>query len=284
MQANVTPILQNGKPRAARRRIKPSRQISRQPGVHAGERGSESGTWLTCMARNTKGIRGLVSAFHRISPTGKFGIALAGMAGAGILPRVLGIQGLAAFGAEFTALLVGAVLTLLWFHRSFTVAVSEAQRFANDLAGCNLTTAVASDFAPPMGALIRSLRQIQINLQAVVGDVRGEIASFTQSAAEIAAGGMDLSARTESQASSLEQTAASMEQISSTVRQTASTAAEVSTQSTKSTDAAKGGDATKSRSAMQAIETSSARCRKSSRDWASLQTILALSRGGGGPG
>lgn len=95
------------------------------------------------------------------------------MAGAGILPRVLGIQGLAAFGAEFTALLVGAVLTLLWFHRSFTVAVSEAQRFANDLAGCNLTTAVA-DFAPPMGALIRSLRQIQINLQAVVGDVRGE--------------------------------------------------------------------------------------------------------------
>jgi aerotaxis receptor len=85
-----------------------------------------------------------------------------------------------------------------------------------------------------MGTLIRSLLQIQINLRAVVGDVRGEIASLTQSAAEIAAGGMDLSART----------AASMEELSSTVKNTADTAQQVSAQSLKSTQmAAQGGEA-----------------------------------------
>ncbi len=265
VQANVTPILQNGKPKGYMSvRIKPSRKdIQAAEALYArmnaaGELGNLPFQLHGGEIRH-KGLRGLASAFQRVSPTAKIGMALAGMAGAGMFPRFLEIQGLAAFGAEFTALLVGAILTLLWFHRTFTVAVGEAQRFANDLAGCNLTTTVASDFSPPMGALVRSLRQIQINLQAVVGDVRGEIASFTQSAAEIAAGGMDLSARTESQASSLEQTAASMEQISSTVRQTASTAAEVSTQSTKSTDvAAKGGDAVhKVGMAMRAIETSS---------------------------
>lgn len=267
VQANVTPILQNGKPKGYMSvRIKPTRQqIQVAESLYtqinaAGESGNLPFRLHGGEVRH-KGIRGLAGALQRVSPTARLGMALVGMTAAGMLPQLLGFQGVAALGTGFAALLSGAGLTMLWFHRSFTTAVSEAQRFANDLAGCNLTTSVASDFAPPMGALVRSLRQIQINLQAVVGDVRGEIASFTQSAAEIAAGGMDLSARTESQASSLEQTAASMEQISSTVRQTAGTAAEVSAQSAKSTTvASQGGEAVhKVGLAMQAIETSSSK-------------------------
>ena len=84
--------------------------------------------------------------------------------------------------------MLGAVLLLTWFNQSFGQAIKAAEHFADDLAGCNLTTSVATGFAPPMDSLIRSLRQIQINLRAVVGDVRGEIETFTQSAAEIAAG------------------------------------------------------------------------------------------------
>ena len=175
VQANVTPILQNGKPKGYMSvRIKPSRQdIKAAEALYARMNAADESGNLPFQLHGGeirhKGLRGLASAFLRVSPTAKIGMALAGMAGAGMLPRLLGIQGLAALSAEFTALFVGAILTLLWFHRSFTVAVSEAQRFANDLAGCNLTTTVASDFAPPMGALVRSLRQIQINLQAVVG-------------------------------------------------------------------------------------------------------------------
>jgi aerotaxis receptor len=157
----------------------------------------------------------------------------------------------------------GAGLLLNWFQRRVVAALDKAAQFADNLAGCNLTTAVAFEFAPPMGSLLRSLNQIQVNLRAVVGDVRGEIAQFTRSAQEIAEGGMDLSARTESQASSLEQTAASMEQLSGTVKQTAGTASEVASQSERSMAiATRGGSAVQQVGvAMQAIDASSAKVR-----------------------
>ena len=61
-------------------------------------------------------------------------------------------------------------------------------------------------------------------------------------AAEIAQGSHDLSARTESQASSLEQTVASMEQLASTVRQTVdATAAKVSQESERGSQVAASG-------------------------------------------
>ena len=186
----------------------------------------------------------------------------------GMVPQLLELlgfhlHGTQQVGLQLASLLLGAGLLLAWFSRSFGRAISAAEHFADDLAGCNLTTSVSTDFAPPMNSLIRSLRQIQVNLQAVVGDVRGEIETFTQSAAEIAAGGLDLSARTESQASSLEETAASMEELSSTVKQTASTAAQVATQSDASTSVvARGGDAVhKVGEAMRAIDQSSSKVR-----------------------
>ncbi len=247
VQANVTPILQNGKPNGYMSvRIKPSRQqIQAAESLYAQmNQAGDSGRlpfYLQDGEVRYKGIRGAADALQRLSPTARLGMALAGMIAAGTLPQLMGFKGIVGLGLGVTALLIGAALTLLWFHKSFITAVNTAQHFANDLAGCNLVTAVKNDFAPPMDSLLKSLRQIQINLQAVVGDVRGEIAGFTQSAAEIAAGSMDLSARTESQASSLEQTAASMEQISSTVKQTAGTAAEVSVQSQNCTDTAAAG-------------------------------------------
>jgi len=143
-------------------------------------------------------------------------------------------------------------------------AITQAQRFADTLAGCNLTSEVKGDYPPPLGDLLKSLRQIQINLQAVVGDVREEIASFTRSASEIASGGLDLSARTESQASSLEETAASMEELSSTVRQTADTAAQVAQKSSESNSIVTEGGAAvhKVGEAMQAIDASSTKVRE----------------------
>jgi aerotaxis receptor len=89
--------------------------------------------------------------------------------------------------------------------------------------------------------------------------VRSEIRGFSRSAQEIAAGGMDLSARTESQASSLEETAASMEELSSTVKQTADTANLVAHQTQQSSAVAtQGQQAIRAVGAsMQAIEDSS---------------------------
>ncbi len=66
--------------------------------------------------------------------------------------------------------------------------------------------------------LLRALNQLNVNLQAMVADVRREAEGIDQASGEIAAANLDLSSRTESQASSLEQTAASIEQITATVK------------------------------------------------------------------
>ena len=75
-----------------------------------------------------------------------------------------------------------------------------------------------------VGQLARGITQLNVNLQAIVGDVRREVDGISLASSEIAKGNADLGHRTESQASNLQQTAASMEQITGTIRQTADTA------------------------------------------------------------
>jgi len=269
VQANVTPIMMNGKPKGYMSvRIKPSRQeIQAAQGLYAQMNAAQEAGSLPFYLQNGqvrhKGLTGLAGRLQRMTLTSRLGVALAAMIALGMLPQLLDLQGVTSFAFNLGSLVLGATLIMVWFHKSFGTAMGEAERFADDLASCNLTTSITANCPPPINTLLRSLRQIQVNLQAVVGDVRNEISNFTQSAAEIAAGGLDLSARTESQSSSLEQTAASMEEISSTVKRSAETATLVSAQSAKSTDmATQGGDAVHQVSvAMQAIDSSSAKVR-----------------------
>ena len=61
---------------------------------------------------------------------------------------------------------------------------------------------------------MHSLRDMNDSLLRVVGQVRGGTDAIATASAEIASGNLDLSARTEAQASTLEETAAAMEQVS----------------------------------------------------------------------
>jgi aerotaxis receptor len=70
-----------------------------------------------------------------------------------------------------------------------------------------------------MARIAQSLRILQLNIKWLIGQIRETTAFVNMGAGEIATGNADLSARTESQASSLEETASSMEQITSTVKQ-----------------------------------------------------------------
>ena len=74
------------------------------------------------------------------------------------------------------------------------------------------------------GDLQKALRQLQLNIRTVVSDAQTDVDGLKGFIASIAQGNMDLSARTEAQASSLEQTAASLEQINGTVSQSAASA------------------------------------------------------------
>ena len=76
-----------------------------------------------------------------------------------------------------------------------------------------------------------------------MSDVSAAAASIEVASAEIASGNMDLSQRTETQASNLQQTAASMEELTGTVRQSADTAVQATRLSAEAAEAAVQGGA-----------------------------------------
>jgi aerotaxis receptor len=114
----------------------------------------------------------------------------------------------------------GAGLTLLaWaeLQRAIVAPLGQARDAVYALAGGDLSHMPAQYRAPArggeMGSLLLALRQLNINLTAIVGDVRGNVASIEEATRDIAAGNHDLARRTEAQAASLEQTAASLAQV-----------------------------------------------------------------------
>ncbi len=78
------------------------------------------------------------------------------------------------------------------------------------------------------GALLPALRQLTVNLRAIIGDVRSNVGSIERSSRELADGNDDLAGRTGAQAANLEQTAASMEQFAASVRDNSAGAAQAS--------------------------------------------------------
>ena len=86
----------------------------------------------------------------------------------------------------------------------------------------------AGDLAVPIqlrprdrSSLLFAMRGMRDHLAAIVGEVRSGTDTIATASGQIAAGNLDLSSRTEAQASSLEQTAASMEELTGTVKQNA---------------------------------------------------------------
>jgi aerotaxis receptor len=94
------------------------------------------------------------------------------------------------------------------------------------MAAGDLSSAVSVTGSGESAELQLALAQLNVTVRTIVRDVREEIENLKHGANEIAAGNLDLSARTEAQASNLEQTAASMDEISGTVQQTAATSSE----------------------------------------------------------
>ncbi|ALK98625.1 chemotaxis protein [Massilia sp. WF1] len=122
-------------------------------------------------------------------------------------------------------LLVGVGLLLaLWMARMVAGPLKEAVGVAQRVADGDLTATIEAPSRDETGMLMRSLRDMNHSLALVVGQVRGSTEAIATASAQIASGNLDLSARTEGQASSLEETAAAMEELTATVRQNAENA------------------------------------------------------------
>ena len=107
---------------------------------------------------------------------------------------------------------------------SITKPLHEATGLAEQLARGDLTGQVKVTRDDEIGLLMKAINGISSGLSEVIAEVRSGTESINVAAGEIASGNADLSARTESQASSLEETASSMEELTATVRQNADNA------------------------------------------------------------
>jgi len=92
-------------------------------------------------------------------------------------------------------------------------------------------------------SIMFAMKAMQTNLAETISEIRQSAMAIATASSEIASGNMDLSARTESQASALEETSASMEELTTTVVQNADNAQQAN-QLTKSAAAIaeKGGE------------------------------------------
>jgi aerotaxis receptor len=247
--ANVTPILDNGKPRGYLSvRTRPTReQVQQAQTLYArvtrDKAAGRQGVRLQGGVARLPGLRGAVQGFWSAGVTARLSLGVALMTLIAMLPHLLGWSSAGKGWVQFAALLVGAAVELAWFERRINANIRQAERFASDMAACNFTTTLPHDRYDPLGALPQRLRQIQVNLRAVVHDVRQEIDGFISGAADISRGGHELSARTEAQASNLEQTSATMDQLAGTLRESAASAQQVAQHSMHSTTMARQGGA-----------------------------------------
>jgi aerotaxis receptor len=155
-------------------------------------------------------------------------------------------------------MVAGAWLYLL---RNIVTPLGQLIVAANRMAGGNLTQAVLSNRQNQIGELQKALTQLSVNLLSVVRDAREQSLSMQEATQEISQGNVDLSQRTEAQASNLQQTAAALEEITGTVRETAASAQSASALSVQARELVeKGRDAVNSvADTMQAIEAASTR-------------------------
>jgi methyl-accepting chemotaxis protein len=118
------------------------------------------------------------------------------------------------------ALALGAVVA--WrITRSITAPMAQAVTLARTVAAGDLSSAIVVVSRDESGQLLAALRDMNTSLNHIVGRVRGGADTIAAASREIANGNLDLSRRTEQQASALEETASSMEELTSTAQQSA---------------------------------------------------------------
>ena len=140
-------------------------------------------------------------------------------------------------------LAIGA-MAIVWLIKSIIRPLNEAVAVAQTVASGDLRSEVVVTSKDEIGDLLGALKLMQNNLSSIVGQVRTGTQTIHTATVEIAAGNLDLSSRTEEQASSLEQTAAAMVQLTTTVQQNNINATEAcQLADTASTVAVKGGNA-----------------------------------------
>jgi aerotaxis receptor len=228
VMANVTPLMQDDAPVGYMSvRTEPSREVVQ----------AASALYATMRAEKAAGrrVHRLQGGQLRIDTWGgrlRRAAALGLQAQLGLVAGLLAGSSAAVGGAgvalaaacAIAAGFIGAAL----LGRIALAPLSGLLDFANRMAAGDLTQRLPPPRDDVIGRFATALNQLNVNLRSIVRDARTEVGHMRDATREIASGNQDLSARTESQTSSLQETASSMEQITGTVRQSADSALQAS--------------------------------------------------------
>jgi len=235
VMANVTPLMDGDKPVGYMSvRTEASRaQIQASEALYATMRAEKERGQLVHTLQRGRVVRRTLAGWLKealaLRLSGRINLTL-GVTGL----LLLGAGGLLATGQMASgALGVGlALATLLGasyaLHKGCLSPLQDLRNFADRMAAGDLTQRQDLTRNDEMGELAQALYQLTVNLQAVVRDTRTQSIQMGNATSEIAAGNLDLSQRTEDQASSLQETAASIEEITGSVRHSADSAASAS--------------------------------------------------------
>ena len=234
--ANITPVIEQGRPIGYMSvRTKPSREQVKQAGAVYDEirQGNPRGLRIVNGRVEQSGVLATLAGWRKLSLARHIGL------NAGLISVMMALFAVALWDAHGTsgralhAWLSGlaglsALMTLYFWsslYNNVVLPLRRATGAARQMAGGDLTGEIEVQRDDEVGQLLAALRQMNVNLHSIISDVRSNFAEITVATGEIATGNMDLSGRTESQASSLQQTAASMEQLTSNVQQSAGSVA-----------------------------------------------------------
>ena len=255
VMANATPLIQNGQPVGymSVRTEATAEQIQAAERLYSQMREEKAGGRLVHVLRAGRLVKhtmtGRLAEWLRLGMPAKFLLALLAMVGvvqvlAVGLPDTLPLQGLWLLGGSVMA----ALLAWRYLVHLAVSPLGGMVAAANRMAAGDLTQTVAVTRSDAFGALQKALSQLTVNLQSIVRDARDQSQEMQHATTEIVSGNLDLSQRTEAQASNLQETAASMEEITGTVRHSAEAARQASELAQEV-----GGVAARSRSAVEEV-------------------------------
>ena len=168
VDANVTPILDSGKPVGYMSvRFRPTReQVAAAEALYAKvaqQRESGHHTFKLHAGRvRPLGWRDLLGPLHRITLTQRLALGVAAVLGIGAVPAALGMTGGAALAAQWGLSGTSAVSLFLLFHWGVASVLNELDDFAGALAACNLKSTMIKPSPHVLGSLLLRVWQVQV--------------------------------------------------------------------------------------------------------------------------
>jgi len=175
--------------------------------------------WIRALGTLAEGER-VAMARTRDESRARYRTARAGMLGAGLVMLFLG------------------ALCAIYITRSITTPLRRAARIADAIAGGDLDVVIDAAGEDEAGQLLRALKLMHENLCAAIAQIAQGSEQVLVASHEIATGNLDLSVRTEQQATALQQTASAMHWLEDTVRGNADNARKARDLSTAAYDCA----------------------------------------------